>query len=432
MPARSRDTERHTVEVMSQAAPDDAVAPEETPGAAPPDTVLLLEPRDGVPDVLDRRADLRPALEQFAATSGPVAFDAERASGYRYGQRAYLVQLRRPGVATLLLDPIALADLAPVARAFADDEWVIHAATQDLPCLAEVGLVPKRLFDTELAGRLLGYPRVALGTLVETLLGYTLEKGLASVDWSTRPLPHDWLVYAALDVELLVELRDRLEQELNEAGKLEWARQEFAHLLTLPPRQPHAEPWRRTSGIHRIRDPRGLAIVRAMWFARDRLARQRDSAPGRVLPDNAIVETALTAPNTLDALREVPGVSARRGAAAARTWLDAVQQALAEPEDELPARRQEGTGLPPTNRWADKQPEAATRLGAVREALAVLSERLLVPVENLLPPAAVRQLAWQPPAEVTAGSVGDALRANGAREWQVEVTAADLARALTS
>jgi ribonuclease D len=417
---------------MPEAARDDAVDPEGNPGATATDTVPLLEPCDGVPAVLERRADLRAALEPFATTSGPVAFDAERASGYRYGQRAYLVQLRRPGVATLLLDPIALADLTPVARAFADDEWVIHAATQDLPCLAEVGLVPRRLFDTELAGRLLGYPRVALGTLVESLLGYRLEKGLASVDWSTRPLPHDWLVYAALDVELLVELRDRLEDELEAAGKLDWARQEFTHLLTVPPRPPHAEPWRRTSGIHRVRDPRGLAIVRSMWFARDRLARERDSAPGRVLPDNAIIETALAAPRTVDAVREVPGVSGRRGASAARTWLAAVQNALDEPERDLPTRRQEGTGLPPTNRWSDKQPEAASRLGAVREALAVLSERLLVPVENLLPPAAVRQLAWQPPPAISPASVGELLRENGARDWQVDVTAGDLTRALSS
>ncbi|HEX6447724.1 MAG TPA: ribonuclease D, partial [Streptosporangiales bacterium] len=203
---------------MSEAVRDDAADPEEVAESAASDTVPLLEPHDGVPAVLQRRADLRSALQPFAATDGPVAFDAERASGYRYGQRAYLVQLRRPGVATLLLDPIALVDLTPVEKTFVDAEWVIHAANQDLPCLAEVGLVPKRLFDTELAGRLLGYPRVALGTLVERLLGYRLEKGLASVDWSTRPLPHDWLVYAALDVELLVELRDRLEVELEAAG----------------------------------------------------------------------------------------------------------------------------------------------------------------------------------------------------------------------
>ncbi|HEX6447386.1 MAG TPA: HRDC domain-containing protein, partial [Streptosporangiales bacterium] len=191
-------------------------------------------------------------------------------------------------------------------------------------------------------------------------------------------------------------------------------------------------PWRRTSGIHRVRDPRGLAIVRSMWFARDRLARERDSAPGRVLPDSVIIESALAAPRTIEAVRELPGMSGRRGAAAARTWLAAVQSALDEPERDLPTRRQEGNGLPPTNRWSDKQPEAANRLTAVREALAVLSERLLVPVENLLPPAAVRQLAWQPPTAVSAASVGDVLRANGAREWQVEVTADDLARALAA
>ena len=88
-------------------------------------------------------------------------------------------------------------------------------------------MVPTRLFDTELAGRLAGFPRVGLGAMVESVLGFVLEKGHSAVDWSTRPLPEPWLRYAALDVELLVDLRDALEKELDRQGKLEWARQEF-------------------------------------------------------------------------------------------------------------------------------------------------------------------------------------------------------------
>src|SRR5690606_37661080 len=197
-------------------------------GAGPP-AVPLLEPREGVPAV--------------------VAVDAERASGYRYGQRAYLIQMRRAGAGTALIDPIACPDLSGLDAALADTEMVLHAANQDLPCLAEVGLVPRRLFDTELAGRLLGYPRVGLGSMVENVLGYVLEKGHSAADWSTRPLPEDWLRYAALDVELLIELRDALEEELEAAGKLEWAREEFDAILATPPKPPRPDPWRRTSGI---------------------------------------------------------------------------------------------------------------------------------------------------------------------------------------
>ena len=120
--------------------------------------------------------------------------------------------------------------------------------------------------------------------MVEIVLGLSLEKGHAAVDWSTRPLPADWLRYAALDVEVLVELRDALAAELEASGKDEWARQEFAAIVAAPPAQPRVDPWRRTSGMHRVRKPRQLAIVRELWLARDALARQRDTAPGRILP----------------------------------------------------------------------------------------------------------------------------------------------------
>ncbi len=223
----------------------------------------------------------------MAAASGPVAVDAERASGYRYSQRAYLVQLRREGAGTALVDPIALPALDDLNNALADAEWILHAASQDLACLAEVGLHPQRLFDTELAGRLLGDERVALGTMVEQHLGVRLEKGHSAADWSTRPLPRDWLVYAALDVELLIALRDVLADLLAAAGKDEWARAGVrGRAQAAPPPPPRIDPWRRTSGIHTLRNRRQLAVVRSLWYARDAYAAQRDVAPGRLLPDS--------------------------------------------------------------------------------------------------------------------------------------------------
>ena len=244
--------------------------------------VPLLQPREGTPEPVDTAAGFARTVEAFTAGIGPVAIDAERASGYRYGQRAYLVQVRRNGAGTALIDPTACTDLAPLDTALADAEWVVHAANQDLPCLAELGMQPRRLFDTELAGRLAGFERVGLGTMVETVLGYTLEKGHSAADWSRRPLPAAWLTYAALDVELLIDLRDALEAELSRQGKLEWAQQEFAAIAAAPSPPPRPDPWRRTSGIHRVRSPRGLAIVRELWQTRDHLARRRDLAPGRV------------------------------------------------------------------------------------------------------------------------------------------------------
>ena len=261
---------------------------------APPLPRLSL--RDPLPPVIEDAAALRTYCDAVAAGSGPVALDAERASGYRYSQRAYLVQVRREGAGTALIDPIATGDLTALDDAIGDTEWILHAATQDLACLAEVGLRPRRLFDTEHAGRLLNLPRVGLASLVEHYLDHSLAKEHSAADWSTRPLPEPWLVYAALDVEVLIEIRDFIEADLEKAGKTEWAAQDFEALLSFTGAPVREEPWRRTSGIHQVRGRRGLGLVREIWEARDAIAAERDVTPGRILPDSSILEMARNPP----------------------------------------------------------------------------------------------------------------------------------------
>ncbi len=417
---------------MTSTVPDSShqlgQGPDGSAGQARP----LLEPSEGIPAVIVDQATLLTAAARLAAGTGPVAFDAERASGYRYSQRAYLVQVRRRGSGTHLIDPIALADLAPLQDAVGDAEWVLHAASQDLPCLSEVGLRPRRLFDTELAGRLLGYERVGLGIMVEKILGFTLEKGHSAADWSTRPLPEPWLRYAALDVELLVELRDALETELEAQGKLSFAREEFAAIAAAPPREPRPDLWRRTSGIHRVRNRRQLAAVRSMWTARDRIARERDIAPGRVLPDSAIIEAVLANPADVEALTRLPVFSGPRLRRSVRTWFAALREAAGLPEDALPVPAAAGGDtLPPPNRWADRDPVAAARLARVRARLAAIAAERTMPVENLLEPALARRLAWSPPQPITTELVAGTLRDGGARPWQVTLTAGPVAGALT-
>ena len=397
---------------------------------APPPAVPLLEPRDGLPPVIDTSTALVAYADALRAGSGPVAVDAERASGYRYGQRAYLVQLRRAGSGTGLVDPVPLPDLSVLQQAVADEEWVLHAANQDLPCLAEIGLVPSRLFDTELAARLAGLPRVGLGPVVESLLGLSLQKGHSAADWSTRPLPQEWLVYAALDVEVLVELRDELAALLEEQGKTEWARQEFEAILAAGPPVPKPDPWRRTSGVHGLRNRRQLGMLRSLWQARDDLARRRDIAPGRVLPDAAMVSAVQADPRTESALLELPVFRGRANRKLVGTWFGALARGRELPENELPPQSRPGDGPPPVNRWADRDPAAAARLQAARAGLAELSERWSVPVENILSPDLVRRLMWQPPEQRDADGVAAALRAGGAREWQIELTSALLTGAL--
>ncbi len=394
-------------------------------------SVPLLEPREGLPPLVVTAEELAAATERLRSGTGPVAVDAERASGFRYGHRAFLVQLRRPDAGTVLIDPVACPDLSGIDQALSGTEAVLHAANQDLPCLADLGFRPQLIFDTELAGRLLGYPRVGLGTLVEEVLGLTLEKTHSAADWSTRPLPQEWLRYAALDVEVLVELRDALAAQLAEHGKTGWAEQEFAAILTARPAPPRPDPWRRTSGIHRVRSRRNLAIVRELWLERDEIAQRRDISPTRILPDAAIVEAARAAPGSLAELVKLPGFTGRGARRYGPDWLRAVRRAKSLPDAALPeSSAPPGDGPPPAHRWAERDPVAAKRLAAARGAVAALADAGHLPAENLLAPDAVRRLSWQPPDPISPESVAAELERYGARPWQIEITALPIAMAL--
>jgi len=412
-----------SIENHNETQPDDSEG--EVTVAAPP-----LRLRDPLPTVTETPAALDDVCARVSAGRGPIALDAERASGYRYSQRAYLVQLRREGSGTALVDPIAFDDLTSLDTAIGDAEWILHAATQDIPCLAEVGLHPAALFDTELAGRLLNLPRVGLAALVEHYLGLSLAKEFSAVDWSTRPLPEPWLEYAALDVEVLVEMRNRIHDDLERTGKLAWALEEFEALLSFTGPRERDEPWRRTSSIHKARGRRALAVVRSLWLTRDAIASDRDVTPGRILPDSSILELATDPPSTLAALKETRAMRGRGPRRFLDQWHDALQLALGLPEDDLPTSAPRQLGPPPPRSWPDKKPEAAARLTRCREIIAGLAEQHDVPAENLLTPSVLRQLAWEPPRPVSPATVGDMLAAQGARPWQIGLVASPFAMAL--
>lgn len=407
----------------------------DAPEAAEPEAEPLLAPRDGVPNVSSSRHEIARAAELLASGTGPFAVDAERASGFRYSNRAYLVQIRRAGAGTVLIDPVShggdsVEVLAPVAEVLAGDEWVLHAADQDLPCLAEIGIRPSALYDTELAGRLANYERVNLAAMVQRLLGLQLTKGHGAADWSKRPLPEEWLNYAALDVEVLVDLRDAVAAVLAEQGKTEWARQEFEYLRTFEAAPTRRDRWRRTSGIHKVRDPKALAAVRELWTTRDQIARRRDIAPGRILPDSAIISAATANPDTVEKLTELPIFGGAKQRRSAQVWLDALNRARTS---EPPDAQEPSNGPPPASRWARRKPEAAARLEAARAELTELAQQVSVPVENLLSPELVRRLCWDwQNNDDPAAAVDAFLASSTARQWQRELAVPALAKALAS
>lgn len=420
----SPSTPRTTPSGSAPEAPGDAQARTVVQGFEDfeiPETVHLERPLEGLPPLIETQTRLELAARQLREGTGPVAVDTERASGFRYGQRAFLVQIRREGSGTLLIDPEATGSLAIIDDALRGVEWVLHAATQDLPCLRELDMHPDALFDTELGGRIAGLHRVGLAAATEELLGFTLAKEHSAVDWSKRPLPEPWLTYAALDVEVLVQLRYAMEDLLRSQGKLEWALEEFEAVRTAPPAPPRVDPWRRTSGITKVRGRRQLTALRNLWNEREELARHKDIAPGRLLPDSALVSVAQAMPRSVPQLLKTPGFHGRAASKEAPRWLSAIAEAR-QTEDLVP-HSVASDALPPVKAWTVKRPAAAERLQALKPAVAQLAAELGLPTENLLVPEHLRRFAWELPATAELSDIEARLQEIGARRWQVECTA---------
>jgi len=396
----------------------------------------LLAPFGGVPELVETSEGLGEVLSQLKAGSGPIAIDAERASGYKYSARAYLIQIKRNGGGLHLIDPIAVGTSpywTEMSDAFADQEWIIHASTQDLACLREVGINPQIIFDTELAGRIAGCERVGLGPLAEQLLDVALAKEHSAVDWSIRPLRPEWLNYAALDVELLVELRDEIEKLLIANKKLEWAKQDFAAILRLPPPPPRKDPWRRTSGIHKIRDLTALAIIRSLWAARNEFAKEIDLAPGRVFNDETLVLIATKPPKGFGDFKKALLRRTRLTSMPFEEWFELFEEAQQLTGEELPKLRMPSEGLPAPKMWQSRNPLGYARLTHARAAVLECAAENAMPAENLISPEAVRRVCWPTPPEENAHRlkfVATELAEFGARNWQIELISGPIAAIL--
>lgn len=405
-------------------------------------------PEQGTPPVIDDLDSLIACIAEIENGSGPIAIDAERASGFRYSSRAYLIQIFRRGSGIHLIDPISInssGDATQVIKkldaAMKDEEIIIHASTQDLPCLREFGIHPTKLFDTELGARIAGLPRVGLGSLCESLLEITLAKEHSAVDWSIRPLLQEWLDYAALDVAVLIDLRDKVAELLDQQGKLIWAKQDFASILQSPPSPPRKDPWRRTSGMHQIKSRYQMAIVRELWNERDRIASQIDLAPGRLLSDAVISAMAQARLKNADELMKLPEAKARIRNEIQKShinlWYETYARASSLPESDWPQLRSKSDSLPPVKIWRVKFPLAYARIMHARIRLNEIATAHSIPVENLLTPEVARKITFDNGAEKSydfspslVAKVETQLRLNGAREWQIEKCAAALAQSL--
>jgi ribonuclease D (3-5 exonuclease) len=395
-------------------------------------TSFLDSSREPLRSLVDSGAAFDECLHALTMASGPVAIDAERAHGHRYWPKAYLFQVRREGAGTWLIDPIALRDsglatLGSLVSACGEATWLIHAASQDLPCMTEVGIRPPALFDTELAARLLGAQSAGLAPLLEDKLNIRLRKAHSADNWATRPLPESWLIYAALDVDFLIDLADVLRAELVSAGRLEWAEQEFAHILEAfaepPARKP--DPWRRLSGLTVCKYPPQLAVARALWEERDRIAQDRDRPPSRILSDAAIVALAATATRdgvmpTSATLSDIPGFRTRGALRYRRNWEAALKATARLDPKEYPTKRPPSSGTPQPRSWERLSPKRWELWKRVRGGVEELACDLGIQASLVAPPGIIRDCLyhWEEGQDLPTE-----LLHLGARPWQVDFLA---------
>jgi ribonuclease D len=384
---------------------------------------------------VDDATKLANCCEVLSTNLGAFAIDAERASGFRYGQRAYLIQVARREGPIFLIDPAAISpesrpeEFAELATLLSADTWLLHAATQDLPCLAELGLFPTRIFDTELGSRIAGLPRVGLGAVVEHYLNLSLAKEHSAVDWSKRPLDQSWLDYAALDVDVLHELADALEGDLTEKNKLPWAIDEFAHLLKFKPKPENPERWRNMSGLHEVKSQVGLSVARELWRSREALAIKLDVAPGRLIPDASISHVAKTMPKTRPELAADKSFAGRASRSYLDTWWAATE--AGRNSRDLPDLKMASVGIPNHRSWPNRWPNAHKRLICARHYLSELAKLNDLPLENMVSPDTIRQVCWVEREGATTEQIATELESLSSRPWQIALIAETLAKSIS-
>lgn len=394
------------------------------------DPTLIVHPHEGTPDPTDTPEDLNRAIKKLASSTMPVAIDVERASGFRYSDRAYLIQIRREDTGTFLIDADALPHLYSLGEALQNAVWILHAADQDLPSLRGANLHAPELFDTEVAAQLLGFERIGLAAVLEQTLGVTLDKEHQASDWSNRPLPRSWLRYAALDVEFLTQLYRALSRELYDAGRWDWAEQEFAHILSREPKPTDPNKWRSIPGAGKIRTRRQLAILQQLWRAREAIAKEQDIAPTRLINNRTLVSLAFKPPRNKRALLSIQEMRRPRTRNHTDEWIRAIRHAKCMSETDLPPLRKPvapGT-LPKVSGWRSAHPDELARLKTIRRAIEPLAKEIGIDPAVLLEPRVQKRLAWDGPV-LRSDEMREYLRRRGAREWQIERVTGALVKA---
>jgi ribonuclease D len=366
--------------------------------------------------------DTKEAVARFIdsiANTRALALDTEGASFHRFIDRIYLLQISTRE-SSAIIDPLPIGVPAALGRLLEsrDVEIVFHDADYDLRLLhQDYGWRVTNIFDTRVAAQLLGIRAFGLAALLERFFGVKLDKKHQRADWSMRPLTAGMLEYAAQDTEHLLDLRDRLGNELKKLGRSSWAQEEFARLEgTRWPEEDGREAFLRVKGARDL-NRRQLAILRELVIWRDTLAREVDRATFRVVSNETLLEIARSTPTERAQLGAVKGMPRGILESRSKEILDAVARGTEVPETQLPR-------FPRAQRW-ERDPdfdEVVARLKTVRDAAAArldLDPGVLCPRERL-----------EAVARRRAASVDELADIPDLRRWQIEQLGEDFVRAV--
>jgi ribonuclease D len=346
-----------------------------------------------------------------AVSSAPrLAVDIEADSLYHYFEKVCLIQISTEQ-ATYILDPLAVRDIKGLGPPLSDSsiEKVFHAASYDIFCLRrDYGFSFSNLFDTHVAAQLLGYEFLGLSALMEEILGIYHSKRRQRDDWSHRPLESEQLEYAAMDTHFLLRLRDVLEEELRQKGRLSWAREEFENAASLERPEKEFD----TEGFRRIKGSRELALqeqvmLRALYILRDKAARILDVPPFKVLNNSVLLDLVRRPPQSAREMFKRPGISYR----VARKFSAEILKTIAE------ARRQNPLCLevPARNNWKQPSRAAKLRLEGLKLWRQAKANELGLHVGVVFPANLLENLAVVPPSNVE-----ELASLPGMRRWRVQ------------
>ena len=353
---------------------------------------------------------------------GQVALDTEGDSLHHYPERLSLIQLAVPSGEAWLVDPLAVADLSPLASVVAAPAvvTVVHAGDNDLVQLKRRGFAFASLFDTSIAARFLGARALGLDVLLQTYLGVELPPSKQRDDWSRRPLSEAQLRYAEADVLHLFALKSRLTEELARAGRLAWVEEECAALAAQPASERVSDPnaFAGLKGARELR-PRNLAILRELYDLREQLARAADRPPFKILSAEMLMALAQAPPADGAAMAQIVGCTPRVISRWGDAILAAVARAHALADDALPVlERRPRPRIPGAG---------ARRIEALRQWRSDAAPRFGLEPGLLLPNRLIGAVAAARP-----GDPGALASVDGVRRWRAETFGTEIVAVLAS